>query len=89
MHPEHLKQLNSLNRIEGQVRGIKKMVEDRRYCVDILTQTKAVTAALRRVEQGILKTHIHHCLKAAVDSKDPVDINDKIHEIMVILDKRI
>jgi len=89
MHPQHTDQLPGLNRIEGQVKGIKKMIEDRRYCVDILTQLKAVKAAVHKVEQEVLKTHMHHCLRNAVESKDDSEIQTKIDELMQLLSKRI
>ncbi len=89
MYPDHSQHLNALNRIEGQIKGIKKMIENRRYCVDILTQTKAVSAAIKKVEQGILKAHIQGCLKSAVESGDAVAINEKINEVMDLLYKRI
>jgi CsoR family transcriptional regulator, copper-sensing transcriptional repressor len=89
MHPDYRDQLPSLNRIEGQIKGIKKMIEDRRYCVDILTQLKAVKAAIHRVEQDVLKTHMHHCLRHAVESKSEQDIKVKIDELMQLLSKRI
>lgn len=89
MHPQHSDQLTSLNRIEGQIRGIKKMIADRRYCVDILTQLKAVKAAIHKVEQEVLKTHMQHCLINAVESKNEYDIQTKIDELMQLLSKRI
>lgn len=89
MHPDHSQHLVSLNRIEGQIKGIKKMIEEQRYCIDIMTQTKAVTAAIRKVEKGILKTHIQNCLKKAVISGDALSIQEKVDEIMVLLEKRI
>lgn len=89
MHPSHENQLVRLNKIDGQVKGIKKMIENRRYCVDIVTQIKAVTSALGKVEHEILKTHIQNCLKSAVESKKPDDVREKIDEIMELLSKRI
>lgn len=89
MHPPHHDQLPGLNRIEGQIRGIKKMIENQRYCVDILTQLKAVKAALHRVEQQVLKTHMQHCLMHAVTSEDQKEIQEKIDELMHLLSKRI
>lgn len=89
MHPEHTAQLSSLNRIEGQIRGIRRMIEERRYCVDILTQLKAAKAAIHSVEQAILKTHIQGCLKSAVDSKAEMEVQAKIDEVMELLSKRI
>lgn len=89
MHPEYDEQLPGLNRIEGQIKGIKRMIENRRYCVDILTQLKAAKAALHRIEQEILKKHMQHCLKNAVDSSDESEIQKKIDELMQLLSKRI
>ena len=89
MYPKHSEQIPSLNRIEGQIKGIKKMIENQRYCVDILTQLKAVKAALHKVEQQILKTHMQHCLMNAVASENEGDIQTKIDELMKLLSKRI
>jgi len=88
MHPDYSDQLPGLNRIEGQVKGIKRMIEGHRYCVDILTQVKAVKAALHKVEQEILKKHIQHCLKNAVVAKNEMEIQEKIDELMKLLIKQ-
>ena len=82
LYPDHADQLTRLTRIEGQVRGIRKMVEEKRYCVDIATQIKAVKAALTKVELGVLEKHIHHCVKDAVASGEPEEIDGKIEEIV-------
>ena len=82
IYPDHSEQLTRLSRIEGQVRGIRKMVEERRYCVDIATQLKAVKAALTKVELGVLEKHIHHCVADALASGDPKEIDTKIEEIV-------
>ena len=89
MHPNHEDQIGRLNRIEGQVKGIKKMITDRRYCVDILTQLKAVKSAIHKVEQGILSAHIQGCLKNAVTAGDEISVQTKIEEVMGLLEKRI
>ncbi|MBT4288693.1 MAG: metal-sensitive transcriptional regulator [Deltaproteobacteria bacterium] len=89
MHPDHSNKLKRLNRIEGQVKGIKKMIEDRRYCVDILTQLKAVGSALKKVEHNVLKDHVQGCLKSAIQSGNELDIQNKMDEIMGLIDKRI
>jgi CsoR family transcriptional regulator, copper-sensing transcriptional repressor len=89
MHPDHSLQVSNLNRIEGQVKGIKRMIENQRYCVDILTQLKAAKAALHKVEQAVLKTHIQGCVKNAVKAKDELEVQEKIDEIMNLLSKRI
>jgi DNA-binding FrmR family transcriptional regulator len=89
MNPQHKEQLPSLNRIEGQIKGIKKMIEDSRYCVEILTQLKAVKAAVHKVEQEVLKTHLNHCIRQAMASNNEDDIQKKIDELMQLFSKRI
>jgi DNA-binding FrmR family transcriptional regulator len=82
LYPNHAEQLTRLKRIEGQIRGLQKMVEERRYCIDIATQIKAVKAALTKVELGVMEKHIHHCVADAVASGDPAEIDTKIEEIV-------
>src|SRR5260370_33443120 len=65
-HARHLAQLSRLRRIEGQVRGLVRMVEDERYCVDILTQLRAARAALKRGEEGALRAHVERCGGGAI-----------------------
>ena len=77
--------LKSLNRIEGQVRGLARMIQDDRYCIDIITQIAAVRAALRRVEQQILEDHIGHCVEHAITSGNAADQRKKIAELMELL----
>lgn len=79
------KVINRLNRIEGQVRGIGRMVEDDRYCVDVLTQIQAVRAALSRVESEVLKDHLDHCVMGAMTGDDPVDRKAKAAELIDLL----
>jgi CsoR family transcriptional regulator, copper-sensing transcriptional repressor len=74
-----------LSRIEGQVRGLSKMVEDDRYCIDIVTQISAVRAALRRVEEEILRDHVAHCVEHAITSGDRADQRQKIAELMAVI----
>jgi CsoR family transcriptional regulator, copper-sensing transcriptional repressor len=74
-----------LNRIEGQVRGLAKMVDDDRYCIDIVTQISAVRAALRRVEEEILKDHVAHCVEDAINSGDRANQRRKIAELMEVV----
>lgn len=74
-----------LGRIEGQVRGLSKMVEDDRYCIDIVTQISAVRAALRRVEEEVLKDHVSHCVEHAISSGDKADQRRKIAELMAVV----
>ena len=74
-----------LNRIEGQVRGLAKMVDEDRYCIDIVTQISAVRSALRRVEEEILKDHVAHCVEHAINSGDKADQRRKIAELMDVV----
>jgi len=81
------KLLNRLNRIEGQVRGIARMIEQDRYCIDVLTQIQAVRAALSRVESEMLKAHLDHCIEAAIVSGDVADQRNKAAELIALLDR--
>jgi len=74
-----------LSRIEGQVRGLSKMVEEERYCIDIVTQISAVRAALRRVEEEVLKDHVSHCVEHAIATGDKSDQRKKIAELMAVI----
>lgn len=74
-----------LRRIEGQVRGIGRMVEEDRYCIDVLHQLQAVRAALHKVEEKILKDHVHHCVANAFASGDAADQNAKIQELIDVV----
>ncbi|ABD08563.1 Protein of unknown function DUF156 [Rhodopseudomonas palustris HaA2] len=76
-----------LGRIEGQVRGISKMLEEGRYCIDIVTQISAVRAALRRVEEEVLKDHVAHCVEHAIASGDKADQRQKIAELMDVIQR--
>ena len=73
------------NRIEGQVRGLSRMVEEGRYCIDIVTQISAVRAALRRAEEEILRDHVGHCVEHAIASGDKKDQRKNIAEIIDVL----
>ena len=74
-----------LGRIEGQVRGLSKMVDDDRYCIDIVTQISAVRAALRRVEEEVLRDHVAHCVEHAIASGNKADQREKITELMAVI----
>jgi CsoR family transcriptional regulator, copper-sensing transcriptional repressor len=74
-----------LSRIEGQVRGLSKMVEEERYCIDIVTQISAVRAALRRVEEEVLRDHVAHCVEHAISSGNKADQREKIAELMAVI----
>jgi DNA-binding FrmR family transcriptional regulator len=77
--------LKRLGKIEGQVRGLARMVEEDRYCIDVVTQIAAVRAALRRVEQAVLKDHVGHCVAHAIHSGDEAESRAKIEELMTVL----
>jgi DNA-binding FrmR family transcriptional regulator len=74
-----------LNRIEGQVRGIARMLEEDRYCIDVVTQISAVRAALKRVEEEILKDHVGHCVENAIQSGDKDEQRQKVAELVEVL----
>ncbi len=76
-----------LSRIEGQVRGIAKMVTEDRYCIDIVTQISAARAALRRVEEEILRDHVAHCVEHAIASGDAEEQRRKVAELMQVLSR--
>jgi CsoR family transcriptional regulator, copper-sensing transcriptional repressor len=71
-----------LHRIEGQVRGIERMVEDDRYCIDILDQISAVSTALEKVGLRVLDGHVNHCVSAAIRSGDPQAAEAKTQELL-------
>ena len=79
--------LGRLGRIEGQVRGIARMVEEDRYCIDVVTQIQAVRAALKRVEEAVLKDHVAHCVEGAIRGGNAVDQRRKVAELMAVLGK--
>ncbi len=88
MHRENKpKLLNRLNRIEGQVRGIARMVDDDRYCIDIMTQLQAVRAALTKVETELMREHIDHCVASAFASGDPEEQRLKADELATLLQR--
>lgn len=76
-----------LIRIEGQVRGLLRMVNEDRYCIDIVTQISAVRAALRKLEEEILRDHIGHCVEHAIASGSKADRRRKIEELMNVVSR--
>lgn len=89
MLQEGLKQsiAHRLRRIEGQVGGVQKMVDEERYCVDILNQTAAIVSAIRGVENLIMEHHLGTCVSDAMQSADPDEQRRKITEVMDIIGK--
>jgi len=79
--------VSRLKKIEGQIRGINKMVESERYCIDILSQTRAVVAAIRKVEDLILFQHLNTCVADSMRSDNKEDKDKKINEIMDLLSR--
>ena len=82
------KLLNRLRRIEGQVRGVARMVEEDRYCLDILTQIDALRAALAKVQSELLTDHLSHCIEGAIVSGDAAAQRDKARELINLLERR-
>ena|SRR5882724_8860240 len=74
--------MKRLARIEGQVRGIARMVDEDRYCIDILTQLGAVDTALEAVAIKVLEEHVQHCVAGALASGDPKEANEKSRELL-------
>ena len=81
------KLLDRLNRIEGQVRGVIRMIEEDRYCIDVLTQTQAIRAALVRVESQMLKDHLGHCVEGAIVSGNAGEQRKKAAELIALLER--
>ena len=79
--------ITRLRKIEGQVRGIVHMIEEKRYCIDILTQIHAVKAALAKVESEILKDHAENCVEEAITSGDVAEQRQKFAELVDVLAK--
>jgi len=84
---ETTKLLNRLSRIEGQVRGVTRMVAEGRYCIDVLTQMRAVRAALVRVESEMLKSHLGHCIEDAIVRGDATEQRKKASELIELLER--
>jgi DNA-binding FrmR family transcriptional regulator len=85
--PSHQEQLEFLKKIEGQIRGIQKMIEERRYCVDIITQLHSIIGALYRVENEIFKKHLDGCVISALKGKSQNEKQKKISEIVELISK--
>lgn len=79
--------LQRLARIEGQVRGIAKMIEEDRYCIDILNQAMAIRSALSQVEIMILQDHADTCVEDAISSSDPEEQRNKFRELIDVFER--
>lgn len=84
-HPDHKKHLDALRRIEGQVRGIQKMIEENRYCIDIVTQLNAVSSAVASVQNNILERHFNTCFTTAMEKGSASEKKKKVDEVLKIL----
>jgi DNA-binding FrmR family transcriptional regulator len=84
-NPSHQSNISALNRIEGQVRGVQRMIEDRKYCIDILNQIHAIKGALGRVEEKILERHFQHCVTEAVRGSSEKEKQQKLDEILKLI----
>lgn len=85
MTTKHEKQLQRLSRIEGQVRGIRKMIEEGRYCIEIANQIKAARSALKEVGLTVLDAHLRTCVTTAIQSRKKDRIEEKLGEVMSLL----
>ena len=86
-NPDHTDNLVALRRIEGQVRGVQGMIENRKYCVDILTQIHAIKGALSRVEEKILEKHLRGCVTEALQGTSEKEKQKKLAEVLAIIHK--
>lgn len=86
-HPSHSKELPRLKKISGQIGGIQKMIEDERYCVDIMQQLSAVKSAINSLQANLLETHLSNCVKETFKLKKEEDIAEKITELKDIFKK--
>lgn len=86
-HASHESSLVALRRIEGQVRGVQGMIEERKYCIDILNQIAAVKGALSRVEENILEKHLRTCVTQAVQGKSEKERQQKLGEILELIQR--
>ena len=84
-NPDHANNLVALRRIEGQVRGVQGMIENRKYCVDILTQIHAIKGALSRVEEKILEKHFKNCVTGALKGSSEKEKQQKMAEIIRLI----
>ena len=87
MKPRQKNCLSRLSRIEGQVRGIARMIEEERYCIDILTQLRAIKSALNKVETEVLKDHADHCVAEAIKSGSAKDQKEKFGELVELFER--
>jgi DNA-binding FrmR family transcriptional regulator len=85
--PSHKEQVIFLKRIEGQIRGVQRMIEERRYCVDILTQLHSIIGAVLRVESKILKRHLETCVADVLKGASEAERDRKVDEVIDLITK--
>lgn len=88
MKTTHKESLNRLARISGQLTGIKRMIEEEKYCIDIITQIQAARSALRSLELKILEKHMQHCVNNAMTGGNRADADEKIGELLRVMKKQ-
>lgn len=86
-HPDHGKEANRIKRVKGQLEGILKMIEERKYCPDILIQVRAAKSAIQAIEHSILKTHLASCVSEALHEKNEEKANQKIEELIELIER--
>ncbi len=89
IHPDHSAELRRVKRIKGQLAGIERMIEERRYCPEILVQTQAAAAAIRALEAELLRGHLNHCVSVAFQSDDETARAEKLSELIEIFNRRL
>lgn len=83
-HPDHEDLIPRLRRAQGQVDAVARMIHEREYCPNIVQQLRAATAALKALEVNILKTHLEHCVRDAMKSKNEAEAEQKINELIIL-----
>jgi DNA-binding FrmR family transcriptional regulator len=86
-NPDHQDNIVALKRLEGQIRGVQRMIEDRQYCIDILNQIHAVKGALARVEEKILQKHFRYCVTTAMTGNSEKEKQLKLNEILKLINR--
>ena len=81
----HKENLARLSRIEGQIKGVKRMIDEGEYCIDIITQIQAARAALQSINKTILEKHLKHCVAEALAEQDEAAVDQKLGEIMTVI----
>lgn len=87
-HADHSEDLVRLRRIRGQIEGVERMIEEGRYCIDIVNQIRSIMAALRSAEGLVMGRHVRHCVKDAINANDTRLTEQKINELLTLFQKR-